>query len=201
MHLTKNGECVNTPSDTMPATYEKPRRGITEDKFKELHSQYAVRILNFIRRYSPRIDAEDVASEAWMLAWRGRESFEWNSTFFTWLCRIATNEVKTRVRDAGTPTRLVDLTPITVNIIDEIPSSDRAVDVVYETKTMSAIARSSMKPFDLPLVHMKFELGMKFNEIALATGLPEGTVKTRIHRARQTAHAKLMHLARRPASV
>lgn len=128
--------------------------------------------------------AEDIAQETWLRVSRSLARFEGRSGFFAWVCRIASNEAKRwwgRNARASGPTgtrpRIVGLEP------GHDPRDGRdTAELVHE-----ALRRVPDK-FRRPLLLELWE-GWSLAEIGEALGLPEGTVKSRLHRAREKFRA------------
>ena len=69
-----------------------------QDAFAELVATHADRVYAMLRRLGLDADeADEVAQEVFVRAWRGLERFEERSLFSTWLYRIAFNEAKRRL--------------------------------------------------------------------------------------------------------
>lgn len=119
--------------------------------------------------------AEDVAQEVWLLAYRRLESFENRARFRTWLHRIAVREAlstRNRVRRLFSRTR-----PLSAASAQAAPAADRdGADTVRHL--LGRLPESERATF---LLHLE---GLRYDEIASALSCPEGTVGTRIHRAR-----------------
>lgn len=164
---------------------ERARRGET-DAFDELVRRYSDRLVNYIRAMLwQRADAEDVAQEAFLRAYRGIRSFRGQSSFRTWLYRIATNAARTHAArrkgrledpagsfgDEDAPGRLaVSTDDVEAGVVlrDRI---DRALAQLTEDQRQAVVLRDVE--------------GFEYREIAEMLAIPMGTVESRIFRARQ----------------
>jgi len=159
--------------------------------------KYQHKIIQLVNRYvKDPSEAQDVAQEAFIKAYRALGNFRGDSAFYTWLYRIAINTAKNYlvsrsrrssdyqvdVQDAEalenapqlqgmeTPERLL----LNQEIIDTIKT---AIDKLPEEMRTAIMLR-------------EFE-GMSYEEIAEAMDCPVGTVRSRIFRAREAIDNKL----------
>ncbi|MBN1397487.1 MAG: sigma-70 family RNA polymerase sigma factor [Bacteroidetes bacterium] len=169
--------------------------GILVDKHKAKAMTLAMRILK------NREDAEEALQDAFVRVYRALSSFEWKSSFSTWLYRIVYN---TCISAAGKREKKghfsVELDDEN-EYINEIESPDIQPDIDLESKEISKIIYEEVDK--LPDVYgSTFTLftiqDMSYEEIVQVTGLPLGTVKARLFRARlmlREALIKRMDLA------
>ena len=142
------------------------------EKLVEAHEQrmytLAARVLG------SREDAADAVQEALVRAWLALPKFRGEARFSTWLYRIVVNSAhdvraKRRDRTAEEPPDPVD--PRDRFAEQELSSElQRALDALDETYRVAVVL------YDV--------LGCSYAEIAEMTGVPEGTVKSRIFRGR-----------------
>lgn len=123
--------------------------------------------------------AEDLAQEAFVQAWRGMRGFRLGSPLKPWLLRILVNRVASHRRR-----RLLDLVPLPwaerTAAGDPDPASVIEVDQ-ERTEVRSAV--TSLPEDQRRLIVLRFYAELSVRDISRATGLPEGTVKSRLHRA------------------
>jgi RNA polymerase sigma-70 factor (ECF subfamily) len=170
--------------------------------FDELVRRYQVPIHNLVRILT-RGDAEseDLVQEAFVRAFRGVARFRGDSSFRTWLYRIALNVVKSHLGRRGR--RLAS---------GPLPSDDedgeREIERVPSGEDLeAAVARRQLidralaaLPEELRTVIMLRDVqGLEYQEIAALTGVPIGTVESRIFRARQRLRPMLEPLLGRSA--
>jgi len=156
------------------------------DCFAPLVRRYQTRVMRFILKYEYNThDAQDLAQETFLQAFRVLPSFNHHARFSTWLTGIAFNLIKNHI--SRTPTKQhVHLD------IDEQPedapgfaSDNPARD--YENKQLLAAMAKAVA--DLPQ-HMRDAIvlvaseGLSYEEAADTLGVPVGTVKSRLCRAR-----------------
>ena len=166
------------------------------DAFDLLVVRYQRRVAALISRY--RLDAgtiEDLTQEAFIKAYRGLASFRGESTFFTWLARIALNTTKTWLTERK---RRIDM----VSFDDEsgefdpmatIESGDSTEGTVASRQIGEMINRAleEMAPDLRAALTMREIDGKSYQEIAAALGIPLNTVRSRIFRAREAVALKL----------
>lgn len=148
------------------------------------------------RMLGSREDAEDVAQEVFVTVFKSVDSFRGESRFSTWLYRIAANHSKNRIkyrkrRAHRATTELDDYAERQMGGSapqgSTLGEADAAPDQVLEGAQTEAIVQRAIQKLDeehrLLLVLRDVE-ELSYDDIVQITGLPEGTVKSRLHRAR-----------------
>jgi len=168
--------------------------------FDLLVIKYQHRIIQLVNRYiKDPSEAQDVAQEAFIKAYRALGNFRGESAFYTWLYRIAINTAKNYlvsrsrrysdyhvdVQDAEQVENATQLkgmeTPEYLLFNDEIINAiNLAIDNLPENMKTAIILR-------------EFE-GLSYEEIAQTMDCPVGTVRSRIFRAREAIDEKLSPL-------
>ena len=161
------------------------------DAFRRLVERESASVVAACARIlGDRSEAEDVAQEAFVIAYRSLGSWRAEGPFGAWLSRIA---VRLAIRNAGKRKQVTWLDPIAAEA-DE-PGQDRyrtsgASDAVDPANTVlraeqDAIIRAAVARLDEPyreVVALRFFAERSLLEIAEATDRPLGTVKTHLHR-------------------
>jgi RNA polymerase sigma-70 factor (ECF subfamily) len=159
-----------------------------------------------VRRHNPRVyraaravlrdehEAEDVMQDAFVRAYEHLHEFEGRARFSTWLTRIAVHEALARLRrgkrQAPLDSHLEDPSMITA---PEASPEQRASDVELRDLLERAVAKL---PDDFRAVFvLRAVEGMSGAETAECLGIPEETVKTRLHRARGRLQETLLESA------
>ncbi|MGI2034826.1 sigma-70 family RNA polymerase sigma factor [Rhizobium panacihumi] len=149
--------------------------------FRQLFDHFAPR-LNFWlhRRGLPNEEAEEIVQEVMTVLWHRAELYDPNrSSLSTWLFRIARNrhiDLERRTR-----TRMIDGQEPLLQI-DDVPG----METMLESEEREARVREALTRIpgeQMELVRASFFLGYSHSEIAACTGLPLGTVKSRIRLA------------------
>jgi RNA polymerase sigma-70 factor, ECF subfamily len=175
---------VNTDERRLIAESLKGRT----DAFGELVLRYQDRLYHAALRIADTPeDAYDVVQDAFLNAYQSLASFKGDAEFFTWLYRIAFNAAISQKRkkkataslDAGRNGK-----PIAEPIDDShgIVPGETMEQGEEEAKLHAAIRKLSVE--HRAVLVMKDIDGLKYEEIAEATGVPIGTVRSRLHRAR-----------------
>ncbi len=160
--------------------------------FEALMRKYQQRITRRVSHYVKRpADVEDLVQEIFVKAYRGLASFKSQSTFYTWLYRIATNAALNHVtRQRHTIVLRDDLcgnedgeANADFDARDEADPERELLAKQIVVALEGAMAR--LQP-DLAEALLLYEVdGMQYKEIATQLRVPIGTVRTRIFRARE----------------
>ena len=178
---------------------ERVKKG-DQAAFDLLIGKYQHRIVSLVSRYvSDPAEAQDVAQEAFIKAYRAIGKFRGDSAFYTWMYRIAINTAKNWLvaRNRRPPASDIDAMDAEQYDIDsrlkerDTPENELLREEV-ETTVYDAIAAL---PEDLRTAIMLREIdGMSYEEIATTMECPIGTVRSRIFRAREAIDEKLKPL-------
>ncbi|MEY3037658.1 MAG: polymerase sigma factor RpoE, partial [Pseudomonadota bacterium] len=141
-------------------------------------------------------ESHDVAQEAFIKAYKALANFRGESAFYTWLYRIAINTAKNYLvskskRPPGTDVDLDDL-----DSVAELTDLDTPENNLYRDEMLEVMNRTlESLPEELRVALQLRELeGMSYDEIAEVMGCPIGTVRSRIHRAREAIDNELKPL-------
>lgn len=168
--------------------------------FDLLVLKYQHRVLKLVGRFvSNPAEAEDVAQDAFLKAYRALPSFRGESAFYTWLYRIAINTAKnslvaTRRRPVDFDLDLQD--PEQFDRHAKLKETDTPERVLL-TEEIRQVVQGAMEqlPEDLRTAIVLRELdGLSYEEIAEAMDCPVGTVRSRIFRAREAIDKRLKPL-------
>jgi RNA polymerase sigma-70 factor, ECF subfamily len=178
------------------------RRVQSGDKgaFDALVRKYQHKLVKLVMRYVRNpAEAEDIAQEAFIKAYRALPQFRGDSAFYTWLYRIAANTAKNAVVSR-------DRSPIEYNIDRNDSSEEQPYDMqgrMKDSETPEGLvltdeirrtvnAAIEALPEDLKTAIVLRELdGLSYEEIAAAMDCPVGTVRSRIFRAREAIDRRL----------
>lgn len=126
-----------------------------------------------------RFEAEDAVHDAVIAAWRGFGSLRDESAFEPWFRRIVVNGCRDRLR-VRSRRRLVDLGRELTEA--DHPSSPDASEAAIARDAVDR-ALESLDPDERLVVVLRYHADMTVPAIAAVTGIPDGTVKSRLHRA------------------
>lgn len=173
-----------------------------EENFRCLFERYSRPIADFFKnRGFSNEECRDLTQETFLGVYQGIADFRLDSSFETWLFRIARNRWCNAVRDRSRKKRAAQEVPL-----DEGPDADRdsaflaAVDLgssgenagplthvlVEESLRLLRDAVTELPPVQQRLFLLRFGEELKYREIATVMGIPEGTVKSQLSRARES---------------
>jgi RNA polymerase sigma-70 factor, ECF subfamily len=176
-----------------------------ERAFEELVRLYQNRVFGLIyRMIGNRQEAEDLAQEVFLTVHRAIGTYRGDGRFYTWLYRIASNTCKNRIKylrgrnfHRSVP---VDETPEaqapaaadgpTASLQSQVAGPEAQIE---GNRLESAIARelALLDPEHRLLIVLRDVQGLSYQEILRVTGLQEGTLKSRLHRARLALRDRL----------
>ena len=203
-----NKNPADTPSDERSARTAANKREAAHDAelvhrflagdesaFVEITARYREKIFSVaISLLRNRADAEEIVQDTFIRAYRGLKNFRGDSSLATWLHRIAVNLSRNRYwffyRRARHNTLSLDC-PITDDnsadfselIATEEPSPSRSATAT-EFSTLVTTCMEQLEPSHREILTLRTSLNRSYSEIASALGIEEGTVKSRIARAR-----------------
>lgn len=163
--------------------------------FEQLVTLYEKRVYAVALRSSgsPE-DAADIAQETFLRAWRAIESFRGDSGFSTWLFRIAMNLCVdfARHKNAGPQTQpLVGEDDAERPVPDPAPTPEEHLDNSELGRELAA-ALSAVSEEHRRIVLLRDVSGLSYTEIADVLEISEGTVKSRLSRARSALRETLL---------
>ncbi len=170
------------PDDT--ALVARAREGDTQ-AFEELVRAHTRAVYGHAVRFFGSPDpAEDVVQEVFIKVYRSIGSFDGTSAFSTWLYRVTRNTCLDMLRSGKHRPTPVD--PSTVSLA----SAGDLADEVALSASME-IAMASLAPEDRDALNAITLFGLSYGEAAAALGIPVGTVKSRVFRARRILVSQL----------
>lgn len=126
-------------------------------------------------------DAADAAQEAFVRAFRALGSFRLGEPFRPWFMRIVTNQALNRIQALKRRTGMTERYAQTVDAAMETPNAQRALEAREQNELlMRAVAR--LKPDEQALIILRYFLELPEIEVAQTLDIPQGTVKSRLHR-------------------
>jgi len=166
--------------------------------FDLLVRKYQHKVVKLVLRYVRNpAEAEDIAQEAFIKAYRALPQFRGDSAFYTWMYRIAINTAKNSLASR-------DRSPIAYDLDLNDPEESHSVQTKLQdpdtpegmalTEEIRGIVNSAIDglPEELKTAIVLRELdGLSYEEIAAAMECPVGTVRSRIFRAREAIDKRL----------
>lgn len=162
-----------------------------QNAFAALLAAYQKPVYNLaLRMTGSPDDALDLSQEAFLRAWRGLSGYRFDASFSTWLYRLTGNVcidfLRRRKKEKTIPLYYTD----EENEEQELPlphpapaTEDQALLRLEQSQVAEAMAK--LEPEYRQALILRVIDGLSYAEIAAATDVPEGTVKSRIARARE----------------
>jgi RNA polymerase sigma-70 factor, ECF subfamily len=162
--------------------------------------KYQHRIIQLVNRYvKDPSEAQDVAQEAFIKAYRALGNFRGDSAFYTWLYRIAINTAKNYLvaRTRRSSDYEVDIQDAEAcENAPQLQGMETPERLLINQEIVDTIKTAIEKlPEDMRIAIMLREFeGMSYEEIAEIMDCPVGTVRSRLFRAREAIDSKLTPL-------
>ncbi|MCC6748070.1 MAG: sigma-70 family RNA polymerase sigma factor [Deltaproteobacteria bacterium] len=177
-----------------------------ERAFREMVRTYEAQVFNLVfRMLGNRQEAEDLAQDVFLTVFKSIDSFRGDSKLSTWLYRIAVNTCKNRYKYLARR-RHNALQPLDEASEREAAAQDQGgptiplqahlsrPDHLVEGRALEAALQRELENLEEEhrlLIVLRDVQGLSYQEIAAITQLPEGTVKSRLHRARMALKERL----------
>ena len=189
-------------SESVPGTDVELVRGAldgVESAFREIVQRYQRPVYGLIvRMVRDPSRAEELAQDTFVKAFRALHTYDLQRKFSAWLLTIAhhvaidelrkgalvTESLGTPTEEGERPREFADTAAVTPAALLERAELARALQ--------HAIAR--LRPEYREVVALRYERDLDYDEIVAITGLPMGTVKSSLHRARKELAEHLEHL-------
>ena len=156
------------------------------DSYKNLVDKYQIRIINTCYKYTKNIvDAEDVAQEVFLKAFQNLSSFKFDSKFYSWIYRIAVNTSLNYINSKEKRNEKETISEESCLNIQTI-SNDNPGEYYQLNELINKIQPLMDKlPDDLSKLIELYEIkDFSYEDISKSLGIPIGTVRSRLHRAR-----------------
>lgn len=168
--------------------------------FEMLVNRYQQRVANVIAKFvRDHHEIQDVAQEVFIKVYRALPNFRGDSSFYTWIYRIAVNTAKNHLVAKG---RRIQNAPVEFEEAESFSSNEDyrnldTPDAVYARDELEATMSKAIGalPEDLKMAIIMREVdGLSYEQIAEKMGCPIGTVRSRIFRARDAVDQALRPL-------
>ena len=141
-------------------------------------------------------DAQDVLQDSFIRAFEKLDQFHGESSFYTWIYRIAVNLALSdyRKRRHRRPDRSIhhDKSRLAADPADESPETDPSWSLErVERESIVQAALNQLGPDHRAVVVLKDFDGRRYEEISALLSIPVGTVRSRLHRARSELRERL----------
>lgn len=193
----RSGKGVNPVQDDEKAIIERCKKGDLS-AFDDLVKRYERQVYGFAYRMTGNYDdANDIASEAFIKVYNGIEGFRGDSNFSTWLFRIVTNLYLDHRKRSKCHLNVpldeyieFEESSVARQVEDSSPGPLEQVEF-GERSSILEKAIGELPEYQRLMVLLFHTQGKSYDEIAEIIGLPIGTVKSRLNRARLALKEKL----------
>ncbi len=164
--------------------------------FETLVLRYQRQVYNLaLRMVGNDADAQDLSQEAFVRAWRALDSFQFSSQFSTWLYRLTSNICidflrAQKRRKAVSLTVLQDEEDQQWDMPDGQPLPESQL-IAREEQQAIAKAMAALDPEYRQVLTLRIVNDCSYQQIGAILGIREGTVKSRLSRAREQLRKKL----------
>jgi RNA polymerase sigma-70 factor (ECF subfamily) len=174
------------PSD---AELARDALGGSEAAYRELVTRYATPAVNFVFRFvRDRALAEDLAQEGFLRVYQRLSTYDPERKFSSWFFQVLRNITIDHLRVNRLPTASLDELAEEGNeraAVDRQGASPEDVAGQGELASAVSAALARLRPEYREVVVLRYQEGLTHPEIAEILGMPSGTVKTYLHRARK----------------
>ena len=191
-------------SDRAKADYALVQRAIAgrQDAYATLMDRYRGAIHQMMyKMVSNNEDAADLTQEAFTKAFRKLPSYEPRYAFSTWLFKIATNNCIDYIRKKRLVTLSIDETikedsdqQFSYNIKSAAPDPEESLVKAQRARMMRSLVGQLSTKYR-QMIEMRFYDELSYDEIATTLGIPLGTVKAQLFRAKEMLHNQLKNPA------
>ena len=171
------------------AELAKDALGGSEAAYRELVTRYATPAVNFIHRFTrDRALAEDLAQEGFLRVYQRLKTYDAERKFSSWFFQVLRNITIDYLRVNRLPTSSLDELEEEGHraaVIDRESASPEQAAEQSELAVVMSAALAKIRPEYREVVVLRYQEGLTQPEIAEILGMPSGTVKTYLHRARK----------------
>ena len=184
----ENGDTTIRESTSVAATQQLVEACLGGDRcaMQKLYEQCSDHVYGLMVRMVGRQDADDLTQHVFLTMFRKLDQFNGQSKLETWLYRLATNEALQHLRRNKRRS--------TAPLVAEPETSDPDRIGASEEAELLETAMSRLEPELRAVVLLKEQWGLSYQEIAESVGIPEGTVGSRLNRARKELRQELEKL-------
>ncbi len=166
------------------------------DSFAPLLGRYSKQVFSLIVKIvGSREDAEELAQDVFVKAFGSLSSFRGDSSFSTWIYRIAYN-----IAISATRKKTMEFMPVEENMLSNVPDdpdetffgdSDADMRIVYLNRALEQLL-----PEERAMITLFYKENNSMEDIALITGLTETNIKTKIFRIRKKLFVLIRNMER-----
>ena len=156
--------------------------------YEVLVLQYQDRLVFSVYKFLKDYElAQDIAQEAFVKAFKNIEKFRGDSSFYTWIYRIAINTAKNFLSSKSRKSEIYDDEIMELKLSESAVTSENPENIL-EAEELRSLMMDAIQglPDDIrtTLSLREFD-GLSYEEIAEVQNCPIGTVRSRIHKGRE----------------
>lgn len=159
------------------------------DAFGEIVTRYTPVVFSLAARMlDSQEEAEEVTQEVFLKAFNALDRFRLDRSFYTWLYTIALNHLRSCRRKR---VRRIDRSSLSYD--DEVgggagPRHDTPEEKLLRREALDVVQRGlgNLRPIQREVFVMRQMEGLSVADVSEILGIPEGTVKTHLHRAKRS---------------
>lgn len=161
------------------------------ESFEKLIEKYQVKAYNIaLRMMGNTEDAQDTLQDAWIKIYKSLKNFRQDSSFYTWIYRIVTNTCHDALKKRNKMNQVTSLTDYSNSLEGEINDIKDEVHIperIFESKEYTQLLLESLEKLSIEhkqIIILRDVQGFSYEEISQIMDCSEGTVKSRLNRAR-----------------
>ena len=187
---SNNSEPMASESTSDAACVRRLQRGDI-NAFEILVRRHEKAIFNLVYRMLGNYDdAAETSQEVFLSAYRAIGQFRGDANFSTWLYRIALNQATTRRKSANLRQKMLVSIDGT-EMVDDAQIGPAETLEKKELRERVQRALNELEPEDATVILLRDLQDIPYEDLAQMLKIPVGTVKSRLHRARQALKARL----------
>jgi RNA polymerase sigma-70 factor (ECF subfamily) len=164
--------------------------GGSDAAFREIVQRYQRPVFGVIARVvRDHAKAEELAQDTFVKAFRALHTYDVQRKFAAWILTVAHHVAIDEVRKGSLDTVPLEITTSEGTRVLEIADAKTATPAAIAERKELAVALKTaigrLRPEYRELVALRYEQELEYDEIVEITGLPLGTVKSSLHRARK----------------
>src|SRR5579862_687115 len=148
---------------------------------RELFARHAPWLAARLRAALPPPDVEDVLQETFLAVWKGAKSYRPRGTPQAWMWVIARNQAALLLRRRG---------PDAAPLPEGAPAGRDPAEAALDRADIAAALAALSGP-EGDVLRLRYVEDRPVAEVAVMLGVPAGTVKSRVHRARRLLRVAL----------
>ncbi len=161
------------------------------ESFERLIEKYQVKAYNIaLRMMGNEEDAKDTLQDAWIKIYKSLKNFRQDSSFYTWVYRIVTNTCHDALKKRHRINQVTSLTDYSNSLEGEINDIKDEVHIperIFENKEYTQLLLEALDKLSIDhkqIIILRDVQGFSYEEISQIMACSEGTVKSRLSRAR-----------------